>query len=142
ELTCVVCGEHRNMRDAGGERGKENLPLCRGRHPHLGTFEPGGCGLHPKSLVLGASNQWFSELLSTLAVPSQEGSGELDALVGTSWEMREESPARQYTMMGQLAPHMRDHIGAWDDDTVPGAVERPRVALAGQEDDSEDLDTA
>ena len=142
ELTCVVCGEHRNMRDAGGERGKENLPVCRGRHPHLGTFEPGGCGLHPKTLVLGASNQWFSELLSTLAVPSAQGTGELDALVEKYWDMLEDTPKEGYKTLRQFAPPMRDHFGAWDDDSVYAAVERHRAALAGQQEGGEDTEAA
>ncbi|MFD6949564.1 hypothetical protein A6A08_07545 [Nocardiopsis sp. TSRI0078] len=138
ELTCVNCDEHRNMRDAGGERGKENLPLCRGRHPHLGTFDPDGCGKSPKTLVLGASNQWFSELLSTLAVPSEQGTGELDSLVEKFWDMLEESPKDQYKVLRQFAPPMRDHFGKWDDDTVHEAVERRRAVLSGQAGGDED----
>ncbi|XKK40118.1 DUF1998 domain-containing protein [Nocardiopsis sp. ARC36] len=135
ELTCVVCGEHRNMRDAGGARGEENLPACRGRLPHLGIFEPGGCDRSPKTLVLGASNQWFSELLSTLAVPSGLGTGELDSLVEQYWDMLEESPKDQYKVLRQFAPPMRDHFGKWDDDTVHASVERHRALLSGQAED-------
>lgn len=36
-IKCVNCGEQRNMRDALGARGQENLPWCRGRHPHVST---------------------------------------------------------------------------------------------------------
>jgi hypothetical protein len=76
EVRCVACGERRNLREVFGRRGARNLPRCRGRHPHLVHFEPGGCGEPVKVLVVGASNQWFAKTLSALAVP-RTGAGEL-----------------------------------------------------------------
>ncbi|WP_017582266.1 DUF1998 domain-containing protein [Nocardiopsis valliformis] len=134
ELTCINCGDHRNMRDAGGERGLESLPRCRGRHPHLQQqFEPGGCGKPPKVLVLGASNQWFSQMLSALAVPSGAGTTELDNLVEQYWDMLKDTPKDQYAVLRQFAPPMRDHFGKWDDDAVHEAAGRHRAALEGQQ---------
>jgi len=37
-LRCPSCGAKRNINRATSQRGAENLPTCRGRHPHLGTF--------------------------------------------------------------------------------------------------------
>lgn len=133
ELTCVNCGDHRNMRDASGERGLQSLPRCRGRHPHLQQFEPGGCGLAPKVLVLGASNQWFSQMLSALAVPSTGSTGELDTLVEKYWDMLKDTPKDQYAVLRQFAPPMRNHFGKWDDDTVHEAAKRHRAALEGNQ---------
>ncbi|MBV7243154.1 DUF1998 domain-containing protein [Streptomyces sp. MW-W600-10] len=68
-IECLACGAPRNIRDAMGERGRRNLPACRGRHPHLGTFERDGCREEATLMVAGASNQWFPITLSTLALP-------------------------------------------------------------------------
>lgn len=52
-IECVGCGARRNIRDAMGERGRRNLPACRGRHPHLGAyFEHGGCNREATSWSL------------------------------------------------------------------------------------------
>jgi Domain of unknown function (DUF1998) len=74
KIKCVNCNQERNIRDAMGVRGESNLPACRGRHPHLATFNLGGCDQLPKPLVIGASNQWFAQTLSALAVPPTSGS--------------------------------------------------------------------
>jgi hypothetical protein len=54
-IRCASCGESRNMINAQGEQGMQNLPACRGRHPHLGTFTE--CDEPSRLLILGASNQ-------------------------------------------------------------------------------------
>lgn len=71
-IRCDNCGLNRNIRQAMGDQGRQNLPRCRGRHPHLGDFE--SCDEQPKLLVLGASNQWFGRNLSVLAVPDTSAS--------------------------------------------------------------------
>ena len=38
-IRCPSCGAKRNINQATGQRGIQNLPACRGRHPHLGTFD-------------------------------------------------------------------------------------------------------
>ena len=38
-IRCTRCPAKRNISQAMGRRGEESLPMCRGRHPHLGTFE-------------------------------------------------------------------------------------------------------
>ncbi|MFE7231603.1 hypothetical protein ACFY3J_04900 [Streptomyces sp. NPDC001231] len=59
------------------ERGRRKLPQCRGRHPHLGTYEPNGYDRDPVLMVAGASNQWFPLTLSALALPKGQG-GDID----------------------------------------------------------------
>ncbi|MGH3187544.1 MAG: DrmB family protein [Streptosporangiaceae bacterium] len=83
EIKCLNCGAKRNISRAMGRRGEETLPACRGRHPHLGTFEP--CQALPMVLVVGASNQWFAQTLSALAVPAT-GASALQAKVAQLWE--------------------------------------------------------
>ncbi|MDS1271834.1 DUF1998 domain-containing protein [Lipingzhangella sp. LS1_29] len=85
-IKCVSCSEYRPIRDAMGERGRENLPRCRGRHPHLGTWEENGCGADTlKVLAVGASNQWFPEVRSALAMPPTKANA-LDNEIEKRWD--------------------------------------------------------
>lgn len=72
----------RRLSDAFGELGKQNLPQCRGRHPHLRSFDD-ECKQQMKSMLLGASNSWFSITLSALSIPS--ATGKLEQLVEQHW---------------------------------------------------------
>jgi hypothetical protein len=67
-VKCDGCGAKRNMAQAFGKSGKENLPACRGRHPHLDKYEE-GCTEEPRAVLLGATNSWFPVTLSALAIP-------------------------------------------------------------------------
>ncbi len=81
------CPAKRNIRQAMGRRGEKSLPACRGRHPHLGTF--GTCDARPLVIVVGASNMWFAQTLSALAVPAarrQRAAGQGGAAVGAPAE--------------------------------------------------------
>jgi len=83
QIRCLNCPATRNIREAMGRRGETSLPACRGRHPHLGTFGP--CDARPLVVVVGASNTWFAQTLSALAVP-QVGASALQAKVEQLWE--------------------------------------------------------
>ena len=65
---CDACGARRNMAQAFGKVGKENLPACRGRHPHLDKYDA-SCDEEPRGVLLGATNSWFPITLSALAIP-------------------------------------------------------------------------
>ena len=69
-VACTACGSRRNISQASGTKGARNLPQCRGRHPHLQSFEP--CAEQLKLLVLGASNLWFGETVSALHLPDED----------------------------------------------------------------------
>jgi hypothetical protein len=146
QIRCISCGQQRNVREAMGQRGELNLPRCRGRHPHLGTFEPSGCGspLPPKVLVIGASNQWFAQTLSALSVPAISGS-ELDTLVEKHWEAISPLPVAMYPYARENVAAFRQ-LGKWTDEQVGESVERVRAAKeqSDQEPDSgyPDLRTA
>lgn len=68
-IICGACGAKRQMSEAQGEIGRSKLPRCRGRHPHLDGFEPAGCALEPRLMVVGASNLWFPALQSIIDMP-------------------------------------------------------------------------
>jgi hypothetical protein len=71
-IVSCECGARRNMLQAVGAEAAPRLPRCRGRHPHLGTFDA-ECprAAEVRTLVLGASNQWFAVSLSALHLPSR-----------------------------------------------------------------------
>ena len=57
------------MSQALGEEGRQRLPRCRGRHPHLGNFTGGGCQAEPRVMLVGASNLWFAATQSIIDMP-------------------------------------------------------------------------
>ncbi|WP_122666728.1 DUF1998 domain-containing protein [Pseudomonas viridiflava] len=81
-VKCDTCGAARNMAQAFGRIGKENLPGCRGRHPHLDQFEL-DCDAEPRAVLLGATNSWFPTSLSALAIPQAKDG--LAQLVEDGW---------------------------------------------------------
>lgn len=68
-ITCRACGANRPMSQAQGEEGRRRLPRCRGRHPHLGVFDPQGCQAEPRVMLIGASNLWFATTQSIIDMP-------------------------------------------------------------------------
>ena len=83
EVRCDACGARRRLSEAFGKENREKLPMCRGRRPHLRDYDPDGCDLHMRPIVLGASNTWFSVVYSTVAIPVE--SGRLAQLVDEQW---------------------------------------------------------
>lgn len=69
-IECKTCGATRRMSEASGDRGKSELPRCRGRHPHLDSFDD-ECGATPERLLVGASNLWFSATQSVVVMPTE-----------------------------------------------------------------------
>ncbi|MFI5981991.1 DrmB family protein [Streptomyces sp. NPDC051555] len=71
-IKCASCDMQRPMNEAQGEAGKDKLPRCRGRHPHLDAFEPGGCGKDTRLMLVGASNLWFPATQSIIVMPESQ----------------------------------------------------------------------
>lgn len=127
EIQCVPCGERRNLREAFGQRGAEKLPRCRGRHPHLFHFAPDGCDRQLRVLVVGASNQWFAQTLSVLAVP-RTGASELQTKVEQHWAVIGQVNTRDMLPFARAnVPAFRE-LGRWSDDEVWAAIEQQRQA--------------
>lgn len=83
-VECRQCGSKRSMAEAFGEPAKESLPACRGRHPHLPDMPPEECDAELRTVLLGASNVWFSVTRSSLALPERPTS-ELERFVRREW---------------------------------------------------------
>lgn len=75
-------GVSRSLAQAFGKAGKENLPSCRGRHPHLDHFDE-ECDEEARAVLLGSTNSWFPITLSALAIPQAEDP--LGQLIHDGW---------------------------------------------------------
>ena len=81
-VKCDTCGAARSLVHAFGREAQENLPACRGRHPHLNQYEE--CDEAPRTILLGATNGWFPITLSVLAIPLERD--QLGQLILDGWE--------------------------------------------------------
>lgn len=136
-LRCQACGASRNIRDALGSRGDQNLPACRGRHPHLGVFEPNGCAAStkPKLIVVGASNQWFARTLSVLSVPRTDASA-LATEVEKNWETLKGVTDPTLLAFLWTAQHPVTYaLDGWDQAEIWAAIEAHRARSAGGQED-------
>lgn len=89
-VRCVECAASRNIAEVAGRDRWDRLPACRGRHPHLQSFEP--CGRRLKLMILGASNMWFSVTASALHLP--QGQTVADQ-VAAHWELLGQLPTQE-----------------------------------------------
>ena len=85
QVLCETCSKQKRMSDAFGSEGMKHLPMCSGRHPHLRMHESEQCQEQSRTILLGASNSWFSLVLSTLAVPNAVDT--LGQLVEEHWHL-------------------------------------------------------
>ncbi len=86
-VKCDQCGMSRNMARAFGKSGKESLPRCRGRHPHLDHYDD-DCEEQARTVLLGATNSWFPITLSALAIPVNRDP--ITQLVRDGWDYFED----------------------------------------------------
>lgn len=97
-LECNICGERRQLAEAFGRENRENMPICRGRRPHLHDFDPDGCDLHMRAILLGASNIWFSYVLNTISIPNT--ADKLENLVAENWgELEKVESAQELALL-------------------------------------------
>ena len=79
-VKCDGCDAARSLVHAFGR--DADLPACRGRHPHLSTYDD-TCDVAPRTVLLGSTNSWFSNSLSVLAIP--QGKNQLAQLIEDGW---------------------------------------------------------
>lgn len=87
-VKCDACDQSRSLVHAFGREGQDNLPACRGRHPHLDKYES-DCTEQPRAVLLGATNSWFPITLSVLAIPLEKN--QLSQLILDGWGYFEEA---------------------------------------------------
>ena len=77
-VKCDGCDASRSLVHAFGREAEANLPACRGRHPHLNTFDE-DCQERPRAVLLGSTNSWFSiSLVGFGDSTGQESTGAVD----------------------------------------------------------------
>ncbi|WP_091039562.1 DUF1998 domain-containing protein [Glycomyces harbinensis] len=133
-IACTQCDKRRPMSEAQGEAGAEKLPRCRGRHPHLGTFERGGCGVQPKLMLIGASNLWFGATQSVIVMPQTEAD-RADSLAMRMWSAQGEDLAELRGNPKLIRMILKTHIDLEevDDQTLLAAVEEALAPAVPEE---------
>lgn len=131
---CEGCKQGRSMALAFGDRADPMLAECRGRRPHLRDFEERVCPERSRTILLGASNSWFSLVMTALSIPQVHDP--LEQLVEQHWPLFKEaedvSELRVLRRLGHLQP-----FGSAGDTEIWAAAERYRAA--GSTDDDEQL---
>jgi hypothetical protein len=120
------CGVRRTMQDAlRHHRMPESgfLPACRGRHPHLGTFDD-VCDEAVRTMVLGASNQWFGLVESALYIPN--ALGDLERRLEEAWELLRDVTSREVLEFALKTPDMRHLARDFDVEDIWVVIDRRR----------------
>lgn len=123
-VDCTTCGAKTSLGKAFGPQSASVMPQCRGRHPHLGTFDE-SCTEQLRTLLLGASNLWFSASTSVLSLPIEGGS--LEQKVHDNWgelEEIDEPSVLRYALKKDKA--LGAAFTGWDADEVWSAMEAKR----------------
>src|SRR6266702_4403864 len=130
QVLCETCSRQKRMSDAFGTDGMKNLPQCNGRHPHLRSYDKEACQEQSRTILLGASNSWFSLVLSTLAVPNAVD--KLSQLVEEHWHLLGKVTSQQnielLRKIGQL-----EHFSAYADKDIWEKVEARKNASEAAE---------
>jgi len=128
-IKCDACEALRRMSEAFGEEGKQAMPACRGRNPHLRDFDEHACDQQMKAILLGASNSWFGLTLTALSVPTAVDT--LGQLIEANWLILEKVTSKEvleaFRAIGQLQAFLT--VG---DDALWAAIERKRGGGAGE----------
>lgn len=112
-VRCETCEISRPMSDAFRLQ-TNDLPLCRGRRPHLRDFDERGCRdenhqpIQVRAMLQGASNSWFPLLLSALSVP--ESADLLKQLVIDHWSDLNDIPSEEMITLLRRRNLLREFI--------------------------------
>jgi len=123
-VKCNGCPAKRSLMAATGENSKTVLPECRGRHPHLNSFDPKGCKEQSRMVVLGATNLWFPDTLSSLYLPV--AGSDIDSVVDKLWADLEKVPSKEALAYAISLGGALDGLRKFDAGEAWAAVERRR----------------
>ncbi|WP_291414600.1 DUF1998 domain-containing protein [Actinophytocola sp.] len=134
-IGCASCGLRRPMNEAQGEAGKAKLPRCRGRHPHLDAFEPGGCRNETRLILVGASNLWFPATQSIIVMPEsdEEQTGELANQIRVALGEKLAKYRDNLDLLRDLLDSAKVDVTALSDDDLSQAVTTASAPLASVE---------
>ena len=123
QVKCETCGKQKRMGDAFGRDAVNHLPACKGRHPHLRTYDSIPCEVRSRTILLGASNSWFPIVLSALAVPNAVDT--LAQLVDDHWHILEKVESQQnIDLLKQLG--VLQHFATYTTDEIWEKIEEKK----------------
>lgn len=125
EVRCG-CGARRRLSEAFVP---ENAPPCTGRRPHLRDYDPDGCELRARTILLGASNTWFPVVFSTVAIPVE--SERLAQLVNDNWAKLQAVTSPEVLQAFKSIGQIGGEFDEYNDQEVWEAIERRRARDAG-----------
>ncbi len=129
----------RRLSEAFGETGKQTMPRCRGRHPHIRGFDD-ECDKQMRGMLLGASNSWFAITLSALSIPVN--SNQLAQLIQENWAVvgKANSPETLGILLDAMqATGQLQAFAKYSTDEIWTAIEQQREG--SEDDDVQDLKT-
>lgn len=134
-LECESCGvPKRSMAQAFSEQGRDTLPSCRGRRPHLRDLEE-GCTEKARPILLGASNSWFPITLNALTIPVS--SNRLAQLVEEHWPTLQHVATSDILKAFRLAGNLKPFTDVSDEEVMAAITarrERPSAAAESAQD--------
>jgi hypothetical protein len=135
-VKCSTCDQQAFVGQAFGEGSSLVLPQCRGRNPHLRSFDKRGCDEQARALLLGASNAWFPVTRAVLSIPAS--ADPIEQVVADLWGKLEDVTERDIlTFAVKAVPDLRK-LGGYDLDAVWAAIKARRAG--GVEATEADLD--
>lgn len=143
-VRCETCDRSRPMSDAF-KLHDSDLPACRGRRPHLRDFDENGCKdeqnqpIRVRALLQGASNAWFSVMLSALAVP--QSTNLLKQLVTDHWSDLYDLEGEADIAKMRRRNLLRDFSGMSDAELWAAIEDKRAEGEAATGDDVNDLKT-
>jgi len=135
QVRCRTCNTPRRMAQAFGEEARGRLPRCRGRHPHLASFQP-DCEQPVRTILLGASNAWFAVRLSVLSIPL--AAGPLAQKVAERWADLQRVTSPEVLAFARGEPKYAT-FAAYSDAELWAAIEARRSANGQAAEDPADL---
>jgi MrfA Zn-binding domain len=136
-LECESCSAKKSMAQAFSEQGRDALPGCRGRRPHLRDLEE-GCTERARPILLGASNSWFPIALNALTIPAS--SNRLAQLVEENWttlrHVANSEILKAFRLAGNLKP-----FAPFTDDELMAAITQRRESPGVAEQEAQNLKT-
>ncbi len=140
EIRCDACdSKPRRLSEAFGEEGRARMPHCRGRRPHLRDFAEQPCDQQVKTILLGASNLWFADTVTALAIPTE--SAKLAQLVEEKWaKLQMIQEEAQIALVRSWSPADFAPFIGYSDSEIWKEIQRKRANdQNGTQDDPADL---
>lgn len=128
-VTCTSCRARRSMAPAFSRDATSHLPRCRGRHPHLRSFDS-GCAQPPRAIGLGASNLWFPFKVAVVSIPEAEDPLLIE--VERQWtQLSGMTSVEQIAGARMFVPEKFVGFGAATDTQILAAINRYRAGATG-----------